>query len=77
MANNTHVLVIDITLDGKFIKQLGFPFCPLFPIGEEEIRGFVEDNIPTLKGKDFKVRFVKSMKKGEYNNKRLYRKEEN
>ena len=75
MKNDTHIVVVDVTLDGKFIGQVGFPFNPLFPIEEESLKGFIEEKYPKLKGEDYKVDFVVDMKATEYNPKKMYKKD--
>ena len=74
MKNDTHIVVVDVTLDDKFIGQIGFPFSPMFPIEEEELKDTIEGKFPKLRGKDYKVDLLTTMKIGEYNPKKIYRK---
>ena len=51
-------LVFDVILDGRYINTLYCPFSRLFPINESYLSKFVTDKLPTLKGKNFKIKFV-------------------
>ena len=46
----------DVMYRGYFQATLEMPFF-ISPIPEEDIKGFVEDHLPTLRGKDFKIEF--------------------
>lgn len=48
-------LIFDVMLNEQYIHT--FKYNPLFPIEEEELRKFVEERLPTLKGKKFKILF--------------------
>lgn len=50
-------IYLDIMIKGKFVCQLPFSFCPLFPIEMEEVREYVLEKRPTLKNKEFNVLF--------------------
>ena len=50
-------LTFDVMLHDKFVCTLRYKYCPLFPIEERELRGFVVSKRPTLRGKDFRIRF--------------------
>ena len=50
-------LYFDVMLDGRFIKTMKYRYCSAAPIEEEDIARFVTDRLPTLKDKDFKIRF--------------------
>lgn len=51
-----HEITFDVMLNDRFIRTLRTPFCPLFPIEEREFKRFVEQKLPTLKGKDYKIK---------------------
>ena len=50
-------LYLDIMIKDRFITQIPYPYCPLFPIDSEELRSFIEDKRPSLKNKDFRIEF--------------------
>ena len=51
-------LIFDVMLDGRFIRTMKYRYCSAAPIEEEEdIARFVTDRLPTLKNKNFKIRF--------------------
>lgn len=50
-------LIFDIMLNDLFICTLRMPYCPLFPIEQQEVRQFVEKKRPTLKGKKYIILF--------------------
>ena len=45
----------DVMLDDIFICTLRMPYCPLFPIEEEDVRAFVISKRPTLRNKRFRI----------------------
>lgn len=52
-------LIFDVMLNEQYIHtfKYKYKYNPLFPIEEEELRKFVEERLPTLKGKNFKILF--------------------
>lgn len=50
-------LIFDVMLNEQYIHTFKYRYNPLFPIEEEELRKFVEERLPTLKGKKFKILF--------------------
>lgn len=50
-------LIFDVMLNEQYIHTFKYKYNPLFPIEEEELRKFVEERLPTLKGKNFKILF--------------------
>ena len=50
------MLSFDVMLGGKFIKTYEIMQGP-FILDEKEVRKFVEERLPTLRGKNFKVEF--------------------
>lgn len=50
-------LIFDVMLNEQYIHTFKYKYNPLFPIEEEELRKFVEERLPTLKGKSFKILF--------------------
>lgn len=51
------IIYLDIMIKDRFITQIPYPYCPLFPIDSEELRSFIEDKRPSLKNKDFRIEF--------------------
>lgn len=45
----------DVMLNGRFIKTFKYRYNPLFPINGNELSKFVEDKLPTLKGKPYRI----------------------
>ena len=54
---SNETITFDVLLKGRFVCTMRMPFCPLFPLTTEEIRGFVESKRPSLRGKDYKIIF--------------------
>lgn len=50
-------LIFDVMLNEHYIHTFKYRYNPLLPIEEEELRKFVEERLPTLKGKNFKILF--------------------
>jgi hypothetical protein len=50
-------LTFDVMLDGRYVCTLRYKYCPLFPVGERELRGFVVSKRPTLRNKPFRIEF--------------------
>lgn len=50
-------LIFDVMLNEQYIHTFKYKYNPLLPIEEEELRKFVEERLPTLKGKSFKILF--------------------
>ena len=50
-------LIFDVMLNEQYIHTFKYKYNPLFPIEEEELRKVVEERLPTLKGKKFKILF--------------------
>lgn len=50
-------LIFDVMLNEQYIHTFKYKYNPLSPIEEEELRKFVEERLPTLKGKKFKILF--------------------
>ena len=48
-------LTFDVMLNERFIKTLSMPYCSLFILDPNEVKEFVEKELPFLKGKDFKI----------------------
>lgn len=48
-------LIFDVMLNGRFIKTFKYKYNPLFPIDGNELSKFVEDKLPTLKGKPYRI----------------------
>lgn len=51
------VVYVDVMLNGRFYRQLKYSYCPLFPIRLEDLTEFVENECPTLRGKNYTLNF--------------------
>lgn len=49
--------VFDVMLNERFVCILKYKYCALFPIDFEDLKKFVLEKRPTLKGKDFRIAF--------------------
>ena len=49
------VLYLDIMERGRFVCQLHFEYCPLWPVDARDIEAFVYDKRPSLKGRDIRI----------------------
>lgn len=49
--------VFDIMLNGRYVCTLKYEYSPLIPIDFEELKGFILDKRPSLKGKDYRIAF--------------------
>lgn len=49
--------VFDVMLNGRFICTLKYKYNSIFPINLEELKEFILNKRPTLKGKDFRIKF--------------------
>lgn len=47
----------DVMLHGRFVCTLVYMFCPLFPIELDDLKKFIGDKRPSLKGKDYNIAF--------------------
>ena len=68
------ILVIEITYQGMYKGQLGYEFCPLFPIDSRKLERFVESKMPTLKGKLYNIDFITTLDIKDYKKYKVYRK---
>lgn len=60
--------VFDIMLNGKYICTLKYKYCALFPIDLEDLKKFILNKRPSLKGKDYRIAFqLKTPHKRLYN----------
>lgn len=50
-------VIFDVMLNGYFVRTFEYRICPPNPISERELYNFVVGKLPTLKGKQFKIRF--------------------
>lgn len=51
---------VDIMLDGRFVCTLKYKYTaypPLYPIDYEDLERFVLERRPSLRGKDFRIKF--------------------
>ena len=48
-------LTFDVMLNERFIKTFKYRYNPLSPINGNELSRFVEDKLPTLKGKPYRI----------------------
>lgn len=51
------IFTFDIMLNGRFVCTLKYKYNSIFPIELEELEKFVLSKRPTLKGKDFRIKF--------------------
>ena len=49
---------LDIMVNGKFYKQLTYNYSKLFIIDADEVKTFVLQKLPTLKNKEFTIKFT-------------------
>ena len=49
---------LDIMIQGKFYKQLAYNYSELFIIDADEVKAFVLKKLPTLKNKEFTIKFT-------------------
>ena len=49
---------LDIMVNGKFYKQLTYYYRKLFIIDADEVKAFVLQKLPTLKNKEFTIKFT-------------------
>lgn len=58
-------VTFDVVLDGYFVSTFRYRVSPPHPISERGLYNFVVGKLPTLKGKQFKIRFKDdNMKEG-------------
>ena len=48
-------IVFDVMLNGRFITQVSYKWCPAFPIDFEEILRKIISKRPSLKGKHIEL----------------------
>lgn len=51
------IIYLDIMVKDRFVTQIPYPHCTLFPIDSEELKIFVLEKRPSLKNKDFRIEF--------------------
>ena len=49
---------LDIMVNGKFYKQLTYYYSKIFIIDADEVKAFVLQKLPTLKNKEFTIKFT-------------------
>lgn len=49
---------LDIMIQDKFYKQLAYNYSELFMIDADDVKAFVLKKLPTLKNKDFTIKFT-------------------
>lgn len=49
---------LDIMIQDKFYKQLTYYYSKLFIIDGNEVKAFVLQKLPTLKNKEFTIKFT-------------------
>lgn len=67
------VLAFDVMLRDRFVCTMKYRYCPLFPLEIDELKKFIEDKHPSLKGKDYTISLLekKEYKQIKKNNKIL------
>ena len=51
---------LDIMVNGKFYKQLTYNYSELFIIDADDVKAFVLKKLPTLKNKEFTIKFTQN-----------------
>ena len=51
------IIYLDIMMGGRFVRQIPYEYCPLFPIDSDEVKDYVEKKCPSLCGKRFNINF--------------------
>ena len=51
------IIYLDIMMGGRFVRQIPYEYCPLFPIDSYEVKEYVETKCPSLCGKSFNINF--------------------
>ena len=51
------VIRFDVMLDGIYQGTLSYEYCPLFQINGDDLVKYVEQMMPSLKGKNFNIAF--------------------
>lgn len=51
------ILTFDVMLRGRFVCTMKYRYCPLFPLEIDELKKFIEDKLPSLKGKGYNIVF--------------------
>ena len=49
---------LDIMIQDKFYKQLAYNYSELFMIDADDVKAFVLKKLPTLKNKEFTIKFT-------------------
>lgn len=57
MEKGYKVIYLDIMIKDRFVCQLTYEYCPLFPIEEKDVIDFVLKKRPSLKRKKFTIEF--------------------
>lgn len=47
----------DVMLGDRWQCTLTYEYCPLFPLDEQDLREFIEEQRPTLKNKPYIIAF--------------------
>lgn len=50
-------LTFDVMLGDRYVCTLKYRYCPLFPIYTDELHEFVVSKRPTLRNKEFIIKF--------------------
>ena len=45
----------DVMLGARWQCTLTYEYCPLFPLDEQDLRKFIEEQRPTLKNKPYRI----------------------
>ena len=64
MSRNRHTppsglstIYLDVMEKGKFICQLAYKYCPLFPISISKVEAYIYKLRPSLRGRNINVEF--------------------
>ena len=55
--NGTKFLHIDIMMGERFVCTLHYKYCPAFNIRYNDLKKFIEEKRPSLKGKEYTIEF--------------------
>ena len=50
-------IYLDVMEKGKFICQLAYKYCPLFPVNIQKVEAYIYKQRPSLRGRNIKVEF--------------------
>ena len=51
------IIYLDVMEKGKFICQLAYKYCPLFPVNIHKVEDYIYKQRPSLRGRKINVEF--------------------